>query len=63
MKLKIRIDDPETRAVWETAKRAKAEVESWPAWKRGEAMPRASTDTPSAPGQVTAGSEAGRSSK
>lgn len=36
MKLKIRIDDEETRALWETAKRAKAEVESWPAWKRGE---------------------------
>jgi hypothetical protein len=36
MKLKIRLDDPETRAVWEAAQRARAEVESWPSWKRGE---------------------------
>lgn len=36
MKLKIVIDDPETRAVWETAQRAKAEVAAWPAWKRGD---------------------------
>jgi len=35
-KLKIILDDPETRAVWETAKRAAAEVASWPAWKRGD---------------------------
>jgi hypothetical protein len=34
-KIKIRIDDPETRAVWETAQKAKAEVASWPPWKRG----------------------------
>jgi hypothetical protein len=40
MKLQIRIDDDETRALWETAKRAKAEVESWPAWKHNE-VPRA----------------------
>lgn len=45
MKLKIRIDDDETRALWEAAKRAKAEVDSWPAWKRGELVPRISTDT------------------
>lgn len=48
MKLKIRIDDEETRALWETAKKAKAkakaEVESWPAWKRGELVPRVPTD-------------------
>jgi hypothetical protein len=44
MKLKIRIDDEETRALWETAKKARAEVESWPAWKRGELVPRVSTD-------------------
>lgn len=37
-KVKIRIDDPETRAIWETAQRAKAEVASWPAWKRGEGI-------------------------
>jgi hypothetical protein len=49
MKIKIRIDDPETRAVWETAQKAKAEVESWPAWKRGEEVPRASSETPTPP--------------
>ena len=43
MKLKILIDDPETRAVWETAQRAKAEVAGWPAWKRGD-----QTDAPAA---------------
>ncbi len=36
MKLKLRLDDPQTRAVWETVQRAKEEVASWPAWKRGE---------------------------
>lgn len=36
MRLGIRLDDPETRATWEAAQRAKAEVASWPAWKRGE---------------------------
>jgi NTP pyrophosphatase (non-canonical NTP hydrolase) len=35
-KLKLKLDDPETRAVWAAAQRAKAEVASWPAWKRGE---------------------------
>lgn len=50
-KIKIRIDDPETRAVWETAQKAKAEVARWPAWKRGESAtwcpqcgPRVSVD-------------------
>jgi hypothetical protein len=56
MKLKIRIDDDETRALWETAKKAKAEVESWPAWKRNE-VPRALTDAPPASGAVTGSSE------
>jgi hypothetical protein len=36
VRLGIRLDDPETRATWEAAQRAKAEVASWPAWKRGE---------------------------
>jgi len=36
MKLRICLDDPETRAAWEAAQRAKVEVASWPAWKRGE---------------------------
>jgi hypothetical protein len=35
-KIKLVIDDPETRAIWESVKRAAAEVKSWPAWKRGE---------------------------
>jgi hypothetical protein len=43
MKLEILIDDGETRALWETAKKAKAEVESWPAWKHNE-VPRTSSD-------------------
>jgi hypothetical protein len=43
MKLEIRIDDNETRALWETAKKAKAEVEGWPAWKHNE-VPRVSSD-------------------
>ena len=34
-KIQIQLDD-ETRPVWEAAQAAKAEVESWPAWKRGE---------------------------
>ena len=38
-KLKLRLDDPETRAVWEAALRARREVASWPAWKRGEEPP------------------------
>jgi hypothetical protein len=38
-KLRIVINDPETRAVWETAKRAKAEVASWPEWKGGPHRP------------------------
>jgi hypothetical protein len=38
-KIKIRIDDPKTREIWNAALRAKAEVESWPAWKRGEDTP------------------------
>lgn len=34
-KLRIILDE-ETRPLWETAKRAAAEVASWPAWKRNE---------------------------
>jgi hypothetical protein len=36
MKLKLKLDDPQTRAVWDTVQRAKEEVANWPAWKRGE---------------------------
>lgn len=33
MKLTIRINaDDETRALWETATKSNAEIESWPAW-------------------------------
>ena len=46
MKPQIRLDDPETRAIWESAKQAQAEFESWPAWKRGE-YPTESTKTES----------------
>ena len=37
-KIKIDLSDPDTRATWEAALEAKREVESWPAWKRGEAV-------------------------
>lgn len=49
MKLQIVIDDPETRAVWETAQRAKAEVAGWPAWKRGDQAEAPSAAGPSDP--------------
>jgi len=35
MKLKLKLDDPHTRRVWQAALRAKAEVAAWPDWKRG----------------------------
>jgi hypothetical protein len=37
---RIRIDtsDPETKAIWETAKQAAVEVAAWPAWKRGDSV-------------------------
>jgi hypothetical protein len=38
-KIKICLDDPETRAIWNAALRARDEVASWPAWKRGEDDP------------------------
>jgi deoxycytidylate deaminase len=50
MKIKIRIDDPQTRAVWEAAQKAKAEVESWPAWKRGEEVSGTETEATQHPG-------------
>ena len=49
MKLKIVLDDPETRAVWETAQRAKAEVAQWPAWKRGDQDDTSTSDTTTPP--------------
>ncbi len=36
VKLKLRLDDPHTRKVWQAIQRAKAEVAVWPAWKLGE---------------------------
>ena len=36
MKIKLKLDDQETRAVWDAAQKAKTEVASWPAWTRGE---------------------------
>jgi hypothetical protein len=45
MKLTIRIDDNEIRALWETARKASAEVESWPPWKHNE-VPRAFSYAP-----------------
>jgi hypothetical protein len=46
-KIKISLEDPEIRKVWETVLEAKREVESWPAWKRGEeAAPADSNDAP-----------------
>jgi hypothetical protein len=60
MKLKIVIDDPETRAVWETVQRAKAEVASWPAWKRGEeADSTSAAEVPTAPRQQSSGPKMG----
>jgi len=35
-KIKIRLDDPQVRKVWETAKRAATEVAMWPDWKANE---------------------------
>lgn len=35
-KIKISLDDPEIRKVWNTVLEARREVASWPAWKRGE---------------------------
>lgn len=35
-KIKLSLEDPEIRAIWETVLEARREVASWPAWKRGE---------------------------
>jgi hypothetical protein len=43
-KIKISLENPEIRAIWETALEARREVASWPAWKRGEDVPSASED-------------------
>jgi len=35
-KIKISLDDPAVRKVWNTVLEARREVAGWPAWKRGE---------------------------
>ena len=45
-KIKISLENPEIRAIWETALEARREVASWPAWKRGEDVPSASEEAP-----------------
>jgi hypothetical protein len=35
-KIKISLEDPEIRKVWETVLEARREVAAWPAWKRGD---------------------------
>lgn len=48
-KIKIRLDDPKTRAVWDTVLRAREEVAAWPAWKRGEESSGGPATAPAAP--------------
>jgi hypothetical protein len=54
MKIKLKLDDPETRAIWETVQRAKAEVASWPAWKRGEEVSEGKPEATDQPGSAPA---------
>ncbi|HWO24835.1 MAG TPA: hypothetical protein VNO30_39105 [Kofleriaceae bacterium] len=44
-KIKLNLEDPKIRAIWETILEAKREVASWPAWKRGEDVVPSSDDT------------------
>jgi hypothetical protein len=44
-KIKISLEDPEIREVWETALEARREVENWPAWKRGEDIAASASDS------------------
>jgi len=43
--IKLNLEDPEIREIWETILEAKREVASWPAWKRGDDVEAASDDT------------------
>jgi hypothetical protein len=52
-KIKISLEDPEVRAIWEGALKAKREVESWPAWKRGEEVAPADSNDAPAPTSTT----------
>lgn len=51
-KIKLNLEDPKIRAIWETILEAKREVASWPAWKRGEDVVPGGDDTP-APSNAT----------
>ena len=53
-KIKISLEDPEIRAIWETALAARREVANWPAWKRGE-YDAPGTDPAPAPGGASPG--------
>jgi hypothetical protein len=44
-KIKISLDDPEVRKIWNAALEARREVASWPAWKRGEEAAVATTSS------------------
>jgi hypothetical protein len=58
-KIKISLENPEIRAIWETALEARREVASWPAWKRGEDV-APSSDDPQAPTPAASESERNR---
>lgn len=45
-KIKISLENPEVRRIWEAALDARREVASWPAWKRGDDEAPASGETP-----------------
>lgn len=58
-KIKISLENPEIRAIWETALEARREVASWPAWKRGEDVAPSSDENP-VPAVTTSGNETDR---
>ncbi len=45
-KIKISLENPKIRAIWETVLEARREVASWPAWKRGEYDAPATEEAP-----------------
>lgn len=45
-KVKISLEDPEIRRIWNAMLDAQREVESWPAWKRGELAPATGNHSP-----------------
>jgi hypothetical protein len=48
-KIRISLENPKIRAIWETVLEARREVASWPAWKRGEHSDAPSSDGTPAP--------------